>query len=396
MITKGIEIMEIKEMNLEEVEARLLECDSKKESCDNAEELRSLIEEMKALEERKVELKNLEERKAHAQELDNNKTDAKVEVKEERKEEREMAKVAEYRNSKEYVNAFAEFVKTGKSEECRALLTTNATDYSGDVAIPDFVYDKIMTAWEKSDIMSLVRKIEVAGNMKVQFELSASDAVVHIEGSGAVSEETLTFGTVELIPKSIKKLVRVSDEVKDMRGQAFLDYVIDEITYKIVKKAESILIGKIKTLSTTASSSAPYAKQVKAGAAVGTIAQALGQLSDEASNPVIVMNKATWAAFKAAQYAAGYAIDVFEGLPVLFTSALPALTGAAENTVYAIVGDFGLGALANFPNGKMVDIKLDDKTEMDEDIVRILGRQYVAAEPVACGAFVNITAPASL
>jgi len=396
MITKGIEIMEIKEMNLEEVEARLLECDSKKESCDNAEELRSLIEEMKALEERKVELKNLEERKAHAQELDNNKTDAKVEVKEERKEEREMAKVAEYRNSKEYVNAFAEFVKTGKSEECRALLTTNATDYSGDVAIPDFVYDKIMTAWEKSDIMSLVRKIEVAGNMKVQFELSASDAVVHIEGSGAVSEETLTFGTVELIPQSIKKLVRVSDEVKDMRGQAFLDYVIDEITYKIVKKAESILIGKIKTLSTTASSSAPYAKQVKAGAAVGTIAQALGQLSDEASNPVIVMNKATWAAFKAAQYAAGYAIDVFEGLPVLFTSALPALTGAAENTVYAIVGDFGLGALANFPNGKMVDIKLDDKTEMDEDIVRILGRQYVAAEPVACGAFVNITAPASL
>ena len=388
--------MEIKEMNLEEVEARLLECDSKKESSDNAEELRSLIEEMKALEERKVELKNLEERKAHAQELDNNKTNAKVEIKEERKEEREMAKVAEYRNSKEYVNAFAEFVKTGKAEECRALLTTNATDYSGDVAIPDFVYDKIMTAWEKSDIMSLVRKIEVAGNMKVQFELSASDAVVHIEGSGAVSEETLTFGTVELIPQSIKKLVRVSDEVKDMRGQAFLDYVIDEITYKIVKKAEALLIGKIKTLSTSASSSAPYAKQVKAGAAVGTIAQALGQLSDEASNPVIVMNKATWAAFKAAQYAAGYAIDVFEGLPVVFTSALPALTGAAENTVYAIVGDFGFGALANFPNGKMVDIKLDDKTEMDEDIVRILGRQYVAAEPVACGAFVNITAPASL
>lgn len=382
--------MEIKDMNLEEIEARMSELDSMVETSESTEEIAKATEERALLAERKAELESLESRKAMAQEIDNG---AKVEVVEERKEENKMVKIEEFRNSKEYVNAFAEYIKSGNDEEIRSLLTTNVGD-AGTVAVPDFVYDIVKTAWEKSDIMALVKKIEVAGNMKVQFEISGTDAVIHNEGSGAVSEETLTLGIVTLVPESIKKWVSVSDEVLDMRGQAFLDYIYDELTYKIAKKAEAVLIGKIKTLSTTASASAPYAKQVKAGAAVGTIARAIGQLSDEAANPVIVMNKATWASFKAAQYAAGYSIDPFEGLPVYFTSALPALSDAAENTVYAIVGDFGFGALANFPNGDGIEIKVDDKTDMKSDLVNILGREYIAVEPIACGAFVNITAPA--
>jgi len=382
--------MEIKDMKLEEVEARMSELDSMVETSESTEEIAKATEERALLAERKAELESLESRKAMAQEIDNG---AKAEVVEERKEENKMVKIEEYRNSKEYVDAFAEYIKTGKTEEIRSLLTTNV-GASGTVAVPDSVYDIVKTAWEKSDIMALVRKLEVAGNMKVQFEISGSDAVIHNEGSGAVSEETLSLGIVTLVPESIKKWVAVSDEVLDMRGQAFLDYIYDELTYKIAKKAESVLIGKIAALDTTASTSAPYAKKVKAGAAVGTIAKALGQLSDEATNPVIVMNKATWASFKAAQYGAGYSIDPFEGLPVYFTSALPALTDANENAVYAIVGDFGFGALANFPNGDGVEIKVDDKTDMKSDLVNILGREYIAVEPIACGAFVNITAPA--
>ena len=382
--------MEIKDMNLEEIEARMSELDSMVETSESTEEIAKATEERALLAERKAELESLESRKAMAQEIDNG---AKTEVVEERKEENKMAMIEEFRNSKEYVEAFAEYIKTGKAEEIRSLLTENV-GASGTIAVPESVYDIVKTAWEKSDIMALVKKIEVAGNMKVQFEISGSDAVIHNEGSGAVSEETLTLGIVTLVPESIKKWVSVSDEVLDMRGQAFLDYIYDELTYKIAKKAEAVLIGKIKTLSTTASSSAPYAKQVKAGAAVGTIAKAIGQLSDEAANPVIVMNKATWASFKAAQYSAGYSIDPFEGLPVYFTSALPAFADASENTVYAIVGDFGFGALANFPNGDGIEIKVDDKTDMKSDLVNILGREYIAVEPIACGAFVNITAPA--
>ena len=386
--------MEIKEMSLEQVEARMTELDSMVETSEDTEAINKATEERQMLNERKAELESLETRKAQAQKLTEGEIKPEAII-EERKEERKMQKIEEYRNSAEYVEAYAQYIKSGNDEEIRSLLTTNVGD-AGTVAVPDFVYDIVKTAWEKSDIMSLVKKLSVQGNMKVQFEISGSDAVIHNEGSGAVSEETLTLGIVELVPVSIKKWVSISDEALDMRGQAFLNYIYDELTYKIAKKAESILIDKIKTLGTSASSSAPYAKKVKAGAAVGTIASALGQLSDEATNPVVVMNKATWSAYKAAQYANQYAVDPFEGLPVYFTSALPALSAASENDVYAIVGDFGFGALANFPNGDAIQIKIDDKTNMKSDLVDVLGREYIAVAPIACGAFVNITAPASL
>ena len=383
--------MELKEMNLEEVEARLAEIDSAVETTESKEEVEALTEEMRSLKERKTELKALEERKKAAAELDNG---AMGKVIETRKEEKKTMDVKEFRNTPQYIDAYAEYIKTGKAEECRALLTQNVGE-AGTIAVPDLVYDIVKTAWEKSDILSLVKKIEVAGNLKVQFEISGSDAVIHNEGSGAVTEETLSLGVVTLIPESIKKLVRISDEVKDMRGVAFLNYIYDEVTYKILNKVKSSLIAKIAALDTTASATAPYAKKVKAGAALGTIAQALGQLSDEATNPVIVMNPATWSAFKASVYGGQFNADPFEGLQVIKTTALPAITAASENQVYAIVGDFGMGALANFPNGQGVQVKFDETTEMDEDMIRILGRLYVAAEPIACGAFVNITAPAA-
>ena len=387
--------MDIKDMTLTDIESRLAELDNLVETSENTEEISAMTEEVRSLKERKVELEAIEERKANAKELEENKPTETVNTIEVKEEERKMQKIEEYRNSEEYVNAFAEYIKTGKDEEVRALLTTNVGD-AGEVAVPDFVYDIIKTDWTKSGIMSLVRKISVQGNMKVQFELSAGDAVIHNEGSGAVSEEELTLGVVTLVPESIKKWISISDEVMDMKGQAFLQYIYDELTYRIALKAESVLINKIKTLSTSASENAVCAKKVKAGAAVGTIALALGELNAEATNPVIVMNPATKAAYINAALNAHYAVDPFQGLKVVLTNALPALGSASENDVYAIVGDFGYGALANFPNGEQIQIKVDDKTAMTSDLVKILGREYVAVEPIACRAFVNITAPAAL
>ena len=385
--------MELKEMTLEDVEKRLSECDSIRETSKNAEEVEALAKEVEELEVRKAELKDLEERKAEAKKLEEGaKPDSIIE---EREEERKMLSVKEYRNSEEYVNAYAEYIKTGEDAEVRALLTTNVGD-AGEIAVPDMVYNIIKTDWLESGIMALVKKVSVKGNMKVQFELSAGDAVVHDEGSGAVSEEALTLGVVQLIPESIKKWISISDEALDMTGETFLNYIYKELAYKIGIKVESILIGKIANLNTSASENAVSAKKVKAGAALGTIATALGELNAEATNPVIVMNPATKAAFKTAVYSGQFNADPFEGLTVYLTNALPAVGTATENQVYAIVGDFGFGALANFPGGNNIEIKVDDKTKMTEDLVRILGREYVAVEPIANRAFVNITKPASL
>ena len=385
--------MNINEMALADVEARLAEIEGELETR-SGEELDALKAEVAELQTRKAELEALEERQANAKALEEQRATEPVKEIETRKEEKTMKTIEEYRNSEEYINAYAEFIKTGKDEEVRKLLTTNVGD-AGQVAVPDFVYDIIKTDWLKSGILSLVKRISVQGNMKVQFELSAGDAVIHDEGSGAVSEESLTLGVVTLVPESIKKWISVSDEVNDMKGEAFLRYIYDELTYKIARKAESILINKIKNLSTSASASAVNAKKVKAGAALGTIATALGELNAEAQNPVILMNPATKAAFKAAVYAGQFNADPFEGLTVYLTNDLPAISAASENDVYAIVGDFGYGALANFPNGEATEIKYDDKTLMTEDLIKILGREYVAIEPIACRAFVNITAPAA-
>lgn len=383
--------MNIEEMTLADVEARLAEIEGEIEER-SGEELEALKGEIVALQERKTILTDLEERKAVAEALTAG-TVKPEKIVEERKEETKM-KIEEFRNSKEYIDAYAEYIKTGKEDEIRSLLTTNVD--SGDIAVPDMVYDIVKTNWLKAGIMSLVKKISVQGNMKVQFELSAGDAVVHSEGSGAVSEEELTLGIVTLIPTSIKKWISISDEALDMRGDAFLSYIYEELTYKIARKCEETLIDKIAALGTSASSSAVCAQKVKAGAAVGTIATALGQLNAEASNPVVVMNPATKAAFISAALGANYSVDPFQGLTVYTTNDLPALSAASENDVYAIVGDFGFGALANFPNGDGVEIKIDDKTKMEYDLVRVLGREYVAVEPIACNAFVNITAPASI
>ena len=385
--------MEIKDMNLEEVEARAAELDAMVEASEDTEAIAQATEERALLNERKAELKDLEERRAIAQEIESG--EAVPEIIESRKEEKEMKNIKEYRNSEEYINAFAEYIKTGDDTECRALLTTNV-GAAGEVAVPDMVSDIIKTDWLQSEIMGAVKKISVKGNYKQQFELSAGDAVIHNEGSGAVSEEALSLGTVTLIPESIKKWKSVSDEVLDLRGEAFLDYIVRELSYRISLKAEDILLDKIVALGTSATSTAVNAKVVKAGAVLGTIATAMGELSAEARNPIVVMNPATKAAFKAAVYSGQFNADPFEGLKVVLTNNLPAINSASENDTYAIVGDFGYGALANFPNGETIQIKVDDKSNMKSDLVDILGREYVAVAPVACRAFVKITKPAAI
>ena len=376
--------MEIKEMSIEELEERknaiVAELDNEGADLDALEEeMRSIkaeLEERKATESKKAEI-----RASVAQ-------GEGVVTKEIEKEERKTMTEAEIRNSKEYIDAYADYLKTEDPSECRALLTTNA---SGTVAIPDMVYDLVKTAWEREGIMSRVRKAYVKGNLKVGFEISATGAVLHTEGGDAVTEESLVLGTVNLVPTSIKKWISVSDEALDLRGEAFLQYIYDELTYQIAKKAADTVVAKIiacGTESTTTCVSVPVITSTVAS--VGLIASAIAELSDEAANPVVIMNKSTWGAFKNAQYANKFNADPFEGLDVVFNNTIKSIDAASTGDTFAIVGDLDHGALANFPNGEGIDIKVDETTLMTSDLVRILGREYVGIGIVAPDAFVKI------
>lgn len=305
-------------------------------------------------------------------------------------EKREDIKMTdmEMRNTPEYINAYAEYIKTGEDAECRSLLTENV---SGTVAVPELVYDIVKTAWERDGITARVRKAYIQGNLKVGFELSAGDATYHTEGQ-QVSEESLVLGTVNIVPKSIKKWISVSDEALDLRGEAFLRYIYDELTYKIAKKAADELIAAIVacgTVSTSTQVGVPVIASTTVGN--GLVAQAMAKLSDEAANPVVMMNKATWGEFKKAQYAASFDADPFEGLPVLFNNKITSFTAATTGVPYAIVGDLEQGALFNFPNGEGIDFKVDDLSQADYDLVRIIGREFVGIGVVAPDAFVKIT-----
>lgn len=374
-------------MRLKEIEKRLAELDAIVESATTEEAINAAVEERQKLVEEKAKIEALEQRRAQAKALQNNKVVGVV-------VEADNDKEKEIRNSKEYIDAYAEYVKTGKADECRALLTTDAT--SGTIAVPDFVYEIVKTSWDKNDIMRLVKKIEIKGNMKVQFEISGTDAVIHDEGSGAVAEETLTEGIVTMVPKMVKKWISISDEVLSMRGEAFLRYIYDELTQKIVKKMCDELIAKISNLSGSADATHPNVGVVTLAPAMATIASAVAALSDEAANPVVVMNKLTWGTFKGVQYANGYGADPFEGLSVHFNNSLPAYDSANTNDIYMIVGDFGYGALANMPNGDVVDFTFDEYTRKKEDLVEVLGKEYAAVDVIACKAFTQVKKPASL
>ena len=307
-------------------------------------------------------------------------------------EEEHKMTVEEIRKSSEYINAYAEYIKSGNDKECRALLTENA---SGALPVPALVDEIVRTAWDNDQILRRVRRTFFKGNLKVAFERSATAAAVHTEGTSAPSEESLVLGIVTMIPANIKKWIRISDEAVAMGGEAFLRYIYDELTYQIIKKLAAEVVNDIKSADTTHGSTAVGIPKVNAAPALGTIASAMGYLTDEATDNVVIINRLSWSAFKAAQYAGNFSVDPFEGLTVLFSDALPAYASADNNAVYAIVGDLK-GAQVNFPEGDGVVIKWDDLSEAEADLVKVVGRQYAAHAVTAPGRFVNITKPAAV
>ena len=377
--------MELKEMTVEALEERKVAITGELDT--EGADLNALEEEMRSIND-ELETRKAEEAKRNEVRSMVAQGEGEV-VKKVESEERKMPTLAEIRSSEEYINAYAEYIKSEDDSECRSLLTDNVS--GGTVAVPTIVEDIVKTAWKKEGIISRVRKAYVKGNLKVGFEISATGAVKHTEGSGKVTEETLVLGTVELVPVSIKKWISISDEALDLRGQAFLEYIYDELVYQIAKKAADEVIAKIEACGTVATSTQVGVPVVTATQiSVDLTAQAIGLLSDEAANPVVMMNKATWAAFKQAQYANKFSVDPFEGLDVVFNNTIKAFSAASTGDTYMIVGDLGHGALANFPNGEGVDLKVDDKTLMEEDLVRVLGREYVGIGIVAPDAFVKV------
>ena len=368
---------------MEQVEARLAEIEKELRDNGASADVDKLTEEIKALEARKAEIKAAaEKRKALLDGIASQRGVAAVAPETPRSNE-------EVRKSPEYVEAFANYIKTGNDSEARALLTDNTA--GGAVPVPAMVEEIFKTAWEKNGITKRVKKTYFRGNIKQGFELSGTDATTRTEGSTTVTEETLVNGIVTLIPKDIAKFVSISREVYALGGEEFLRYIYSELTYRIAKEAAKNLLTKIIACNQTGTTTQVNVGELTATqAGMAVVPKALALLSDQATDPVVILNKQSWGDMVEAQLANKFNADPFRGLPVEFDNDLPALTAATTGDTWMIVGDLANGAHANFPNGEGVHFIFDEITSAASGMVNVHGTQMVAIEPVAPKHFVKV------
>ena len=371
---------EIMMLGFDELEERKSAIATETEEAD-AEKLDALNAELEAIEERTKAL-NLEiEESRKAAEAVAKGAGKEIET---RKEEKKMTDM-EIRNSHDYIEAFAKYVKTGNDKECRTLLSDNVeSPLVGSVPVPTFVGEIVAKRLEASPILSRVRRMNAAGNVKVGFEISAPAAGVHEEGSSTpMAEEELSLGIVTLIPKTYKKWVSISDEALDsMAGEEYLRYIYDEVARGIIKAEENAVIAKILAAPQTADADSPaVAKTGSAAGAITDFVNARALLSSAAEDLVIICTPAQYATYRGLQMSANYAVDPFDGLEVLFSDAATA----------PIIGDLS-GVMMNLPKGEAIEFKYDDHTRMKLDLVDILGRQPAAIEVVGNKFFAKVSA----
>ena len=163
-----------------------------------------------------------------------------------------------------------------------------------------------------------------------------------------------------------------------------------KLSYRIVKKLADIAITAIKNSPATSSASAPAVPVLTQALGAGTIATAEGLLTSEATDLVAIMSRATESALKALVISSGTNVgDVFDGLTVLHTDALPDYASATSGQAYLLVGDMK-SIMANFPNGRDIKFIFDDKSKAEEDLVKVVGRVLAGIGYVAPKHFVQV------
>lgn len=314
----------------------------------------------------------------------------------EHQENTQMEEIKITRDSQEYVEAYGEYKRTGDDTIVRSLLKSENAE-NGTVAVPTVVEEAIEKAWKEDQILSKVKQSSYKGNLEVNFFIDGDAAIVHAEGAAdPIADEDLDLGIRTLVPIAIKKNLPVTRQALKLRGAAFLDFLKDEVYDAIVYKAGGELLNDIKSAPTTSTASMPGVPKVTtdSGAtdplSLSLLVEAQGVLSARAKNKVWIMNPQTKAYCKALAIANNYAIDPFDGIPVIEDDRLPAYTSAQAGDTYIILGDLSYGARANFPDGKDVEILVDKMTNKKKNVVDIFGEMFLSIGVVQQNAFVKI------
>lgn len=396
---------------------------SKKEEFENSdtdkrEELLGEVEELtKEADQIDEEIKDLEEQRStfKAQEermsLSANLTKIKVE---ERKEQINMENVL---NTHEYNQIYADMIRGKVDEkEVRSFLQKRTDPDPGlltsttNVPVPVIMQGFVETAWYQYGKFSrIVAETFEPAILKIPVETAASGAAWHTEGGDAVDEEYITLGQIILQPKMIKKWISLSDELMAMAAEDFLRYVADELVYRVILALDEAIISRtdLNGLGVIGIVGNANTETLSAALDFNVINEAISGLvtfedlviamnpvtffknfmglTDQVGNPIfrIVHDNEN----RPQYYLSGYRVE--------FTQALPAYEDADPGDAYAVVGNFRRGYRLNYPQGRDVITLVDPYTLATKDLVRMIGRLYVAGNVVKPKHFVELKVPAS-
>ena len=234
---------EMKEIldELTQIESRNAEIAAEVETAE-ASVLEERDNESKELEARKAELiarkEELEAEERAAAEVAEGKIAEEVELptEERNKEMEKMYDVA----SEEYRSAWAKVLQGKKLNEVeeRAYATTDAAN-----AVPTAVADKFFEKIKKlAPMLSEITLMQVAGNIKFMAEGTRNAAAVHTENS-AVAPAADTVVSVSLGGNEFMKVIRISQAAMTMSISAFEDWLVDMLSGDIARAIDSFIIN---------------------------------------------------------------------------------------------------------------------------------------------------------
>lgn len=382
-------------------------------STEKRDEILNEVEELtKEGEELDKNIAELEEKrnvyKAQEERMSMTNTLSKVAI-EERKDQINENVVA----SNEYAKLYADYIR-GKVDakemrsffESRAVQTGNAG--ANTFPVPVLLENYVETAWaEYGKFSRLVAETFEPAILRLPVEVSADGASWHDEGEEGPAEENITFGQILLAPKMIKKWISLTDELMALSADAFLRYIADELVYRVYLALDEAIINRTdtngegvigivgNTLATT----------VQTALGFNSINEAVANLITF-DNLTIAMNPATFfnnfmgltdqvgaPIYRIATENDGRPAYYLNGYRVEFTQALEPYNTASAGEAWAVVGDFRRGYRLNYPQGRNVITLVDPYTQMTDDVVRMLGRLYVAGNVVKARHFAVLTKP---
>ena len=223
--------MELNEMTLQDVEARLAEIDGEIDGATEVEAVDTLAEEKRSLITRQAELKDLAERKAAAEAIQTGTVTGTI--KEERKMEEARKTFAV--DSVEYRDAFLKALM-GKELSAEERGAMDSGDASGGAAIPTITLNKIIQKiGEASPIMKEIDLMQIEGNVTIGVEGTVNDAAIHTENA-AITGSGDTLVKVSLSGFEIVKIIPISAKLSVMSIDAFEDWLVNNLTRSVGKK----------------------------------------------------------------------------------------------------------------------------------------------------------------